>query len=79
MQAAWKAGRRNARARANRGAGARRRARNKKSGWPVWQFEKLEKQLKEELELRRPGRTRGVNVAGFDVQNKSNKRLKRPS
>ena len=79
MQAAWKAGRRNAGARANRGAGARRRARTKKPSRPVWQFEKMEKQLKEELELRRPGRTRGVNVAAFEAQNKSNKRLKRPS
>ena len=48
---------------------------------PVGRFgnSRNEKQLKKELELRRPGRTRGVNVAGFDAQNKSNKRLKRPS
>ena len=43
MQAAWKAGRRNARASANREASTTRRARLKKSSRPALQFERLEK------------------------------------
>ena len=79
MKTAWKAGRRRGRLKARMGAGARRRALRKRKVRPLWQFEKLERQLREELGLRRPGRTRGVSAAGFETQNGSNKRLKRPS
>jgi len=78
MSAAWKAGKRAAKVRARQGAGARRRAAKKRKPKAVFNTRRLDEQMQRELALRRPGKTRQVNVAAIEAQNPANKRLKKP-
>ena len=79
MKAAWKAGKRRAGKVSKMGRRERRREERKEKRKPVFDFGRLNEQLRSELELRQPGRSaRLVNVAGIAAQNKTNKRLKKP-
>ena len=79
MKAAWKAGKRRAGRLSKMGRRERRREEQREKQKPVFNFSRLDEQLRSELELRQPGRSaRLVNVAGIEVQNKTNKRRKKP-
>ena len=79
MRAAWKAGKRRAGKLSKMGRRERLVTTRREKKKPVFNFEKLNRQLRSELDLRQSSRSaRLVNVAGIETQNKPNKRLKKP-
>ena len=80
MKAAWKAGKQRAGTISKMGRRERIATERREKRKPVFNFEKLDEQLRSELELRQSSRSaRLVNVAGIGAQNKANKRLKKPN
>ena len=74
MKAAWKAGKRRSGKISKMGRRERRREEQKKKRKPVFNFSRLDEQLRSELELRQSGRsTRLVNVTSINAQNKTTK------
>ena len=79
MKAAWKAGKRREGKLSKMGRRERKMEERREKRKPVFNFSRLDEQLRSELELRQSGKiARLVNVAGIDAQNKANKRLKKP-
>ena len=79
MKAAWKAGKRRVGKLSKMERRERKMEEQRGKRKPVFNFSRLDEQLRSELDMRQSGRsTRLVNVAGIDAQNKANKRLKKP-
>ena len=79
MKASWKARKRRSRKISKMGRRERKREEQKEKRKPVFNFSRLDEQLRSELELRQSGRSaRLVNIAGINAQNKTNKRLRKP-